>query len=126
VSAILFGVLAFFIDVMFLGASSVVATPVQVLFEYPLAFGVLGFTGMSHKKTPAPALAGVAFSVLFRFLIHYLVGVFVWVTVYQFPPEWGQYLWPAVYNGSFLLVEFTISAILVAALVEAKTLDYGL
>ncbi len=126
VSGAIFGVLALLIDVMFLGASSIIATPVQVIFEYPVAFGVLGLTGVFHKKTVAPAMAGVSISVFVKFLIHYFVGAFVWVTVYQFPPEWGQFLWPAVYNGSFLLVEFIISVVLIAALAKTKTLEYGL
>ena len=126
VSGAIFGVLALLIDVMFLGASSIVATPVQVILEYPVAFGVLGLTGVFHKKTVAPAIAGASISVFVKFLIHYFVGTFVWVTVYQFPPEWGQFLWPAVYNGSFLLLEFIISVVLIAALVKTKTLEYGL
>jgi thiamine transporter len=126
VSAVIFGLLALFIDVTFLGASSVIATPMQVILEYPIAFGVLGLTGLFRKKSATLAVVGVGFSVFIKFLIHYFVGVYVWVNVYQFPPEWGQYLWPAIYNGSFLLVEFIISAVLIFALVKKRTLEYGL
>ncbi|NWG10872.1 energy-coupled thiamine transporter ThiT [Candidatus Bathyarchaeota archaeon] len=126
VSAAIFGILALLIDVTFLGAASVIATPVQVILEYPIAFGVLGLAGIFHKKTVAFAIAGVGISIFIKFVIHYLVGVFVWYYVYAFPPEWGQYLWPAIYNGSFLLVEFIISAILIVILVKRGTLEYAL
>ena len=125
VAGAIFGILALFIDIMFLGAASIIATPLQVFLEYPIAFGVLGLAGIFHKKSVGFAEAGVAISIFIKFLIHYLVGAFIWVNVYQFPPEWGQYLWPLIYNGSFLLVEFVISAILIAILVKRGTLEYA-
>ncbi len=67
---------------------------------------------MFHRNTVTFAVAGAAISVFVKFLIHYFVGVFIWFYVYAFPAEWGQWSWPAVYNGSFLAVEFIISAIL--------------
>ena len=122
----IFGILALFIDIMFLGAANIIASPIQVILEYPIAFGVLGLAGIFHKKTVGFAEAGVALSIFIKFLIHYLVGAFIWVYVYEFPPEWGQFLWPAIYNGSFLLVEYVISAVLIAILVKRGTLEYAL
>lgn len=121
-----FGVLALLIDIMFLGASSIIASPVQAILEYPVAFGILGLTGMFHRNTVTFAVAGAAISVFVKFLIHYFVGVFIWFYVYAFPAEWGQWLWPAVYNGSFLAVEFIISAIFLIILVKRGTLEYAL
>ncbi|MCS7338184.1 MAG: energy-coupled thiamine transporter ThiT, partial [Verrucomicrobiae bacterium] len=119
VAGALFGILALFIDIMLVGAANIIATPVQVFLEYPVAFGVLGLAGLFHKRQSVTfAIAGVAISIFVKFLIHYLVGAFIWVAIYAFPPEWGQFLWPAIYNGSFLLVEFIISAIIMAILVE--------
>jgi thiamine transporter len=126
VAGAIFGVLALFIDVLLLGASAVIATPLQAVFEYPVAFGLIGLTGMFHKKTVRFAIAGAAVSVFLRFLVHYFAGVFVWFYVYAFPAGYGQYVWPAVYNGSFLSVEFIISAIILAVLVRRGTLEYRL
>lgn len=127
VAGALFGVLALFIDIILVGAANIIATPVQVFLEYPVAFAVLGLTGLFHKRQSVGfAIAGVALSIFVKFMIHYLVGAFIWVTVYAFPPEWGQFLWPAIYNGSFLLVEFIISAIIMAVLVKRGTLKYAL
>jgi thiamine transporter len=98
----------------------------QAILEYPIAFAFLGLAGIFRKDSASYALAGLGIAVFIKFSVHYLVGVFVWYNVYSFPPEWGQYLWPAVYNGSFLLVEFIVSAILIAVLVKKGTLKYAI
>lgn len=126
ISGVVFGILALFIDMLLVGVANIIASPVQVILEYPIGFGVLGITGIFHKKTVVFALAGVGFSLFIKFLIHYLVGAFIWVYIYAFPAEWGQFLWPAVYNGSFLMVEFVISSILMVLLVKRETLEYQL
>jgi thiamine transporter len=126
IAGALFGVLALFIDVLFLGAAAIVVTPVQAVLEYPIAFGLIGLTGIFHRRTVNLAIAGAALSVFLRFLVHYFVGVFVWYYVYSFPEGYGQWIWPAVYNGSFLTVEFVISAVLLAVLVKRGTLSYRL
>lgn len=126
ITGIIYGVLALLIDVVLLGSSAVIATPIQAIFEYPLAFGLIGLTGIFHRKTVQFAITGAAISVFLRFLVHYFVGVFVWYYVYAFPEGYGQWIWPAVYNGSFLAVEFIISAVILAVLVRRGTLDYRL
>lgn len=124
IAGAIFGVLALFEDMILLGAASIIATPLQAILEYPIAFGVIGLTGMFHKKSAVFAVTGAGLAVFIRFLIHYFVGVFVWENIYGFPPEYGLWLWPAVYNGSFLSVDFIISAILLFALVKKGTLEY--
>jgi thiamine transporter len=125
IAGVIFGTLALFIDVLSLGASSVIATPLQAVLEYPVASGLLGLTGIFHRKTVNFAIAGAAISVFLKFLVHYFVGAFVWYYVYAFP-AYGQWVYPAIYNGSFLIVEFIISSILLAILVRRGTLDYRL
>ncbi len=126
-AGVVFGILALLIDVMLVGAGNIIVTPIQVFLEYPVAFGVLGLAGLFYKRSSvSSAILGVALGVFVKFLLHYLVGAFIWVSVYDFPPEWGQWLWPAVYNGSFLLVEFIISAVIIAILVKRGTLEYSL
>ena len=124
IAGTIFGILALFIDMLLVGAINIIASPIQVILEYPVAFGILGMAGIFHKKTFGFPVIGVGISIFIKFIIHYLVGAFIWVYVYGFPPEWGQFLWPAVYNGSFLLVEFIISAILIVLLVKRGTLEY--
>jgi thiamine transporter ThiT len=177
ITGVIFGMLALPIDAILLGASSIIATPVQVVLEYPVAFGMIGLTGLFRNKSalsgvptllstilerlfrrivrlvislPLPRsvravfrekfahldiptllstiqmVAGAGFSVFVRFWIHYFVGVFVWSSVYAFPAQYGLWIWPAVYNGSFLAADFAICAILLFALVKRGTLRYGL
>ena len=126
ITGAIFGGIALFEDLILVGAANIIATPLQAALEYPIAFGVIGLTGLFRNKSAVVAVAGAGFSVFIRFLIHYFVGVFVWANVYSFPPEWGLWLWPAVYNGSFLAVEFIICAILLFALVKKGTLQYRL
>jgi len=126
VAGVIFGLLALLIDVLLLGAANIIVSPPQVILEYPVAFGVLGLAGIFHKKTVIYAIAGLGISVFIKFLMHYIAGVIFWFYIYEFPPEWGRYGWPAVYNGSFLLVEFIVSAILIAVLVKKGTLNYAI
>jgi thiamine transporter len=126
IAGAIFGILALLVDIVLVGAAFIIATPLQAILEYPVAFAVLGLAGIFRKESVSYAIAGLGIVVFAKFLVHYLVGVFIWYSVYSFPSEWGQYLWPAVYNGSFLLVEFIISTILIAALVKTGTLKYAL
>jgi len=124
IAGAIFGILAIPIDIALLPYSPI-ATPLQAVLEYPVAFAVLGLAGIFHKKTVAFTIAGVAISVFIKFLVHYFVGVFIWYYVYEFP-AFGQYLYPAVYNGLFLVPEFIISAIIITILVKKRTLEYAL
>jgi thiamine transporter len=122
ISGAIFGLLALFVDILLLGAANIIVTPLQVILEYPIAFGVIGLTGLFRNKSAIVAVAGAGLSVFIRFWIHYFVGVFVWSAVYEF--QYGLWIWPAIYNGSFLAVEFIVSAILLYALVKKGTLQY--
>jgi thiamine transporter len=124
IAGTLFGLLSLPIDIVLLPFSPV-ATPIQAVLEYPVAFAVLGFAGMFHKKTVVFGIAGVAISVFIRFLIHYFVGAFIWYYVYEFP-AFGQFIYPAVYNALFLIPEFIISVIIIAILIKRRTLEYSL
>ncbi len=123
VAGAIFGLLALLIDVMLLPYSPI-TNPVQVILEYPIAFGVLGLTGLFHRKTAPFAVVGAAISVLVKFLLHFTAGLIFWT--YTFPEGWNPVVWSAVYNGSFLLPEFIISAILLYVLVETGALKYRL
>lgn len=123
VAGAIFGAIALLIDVLYLGAAGAIATPIQAVFEYPFAFGLIGLTGIFHRKTVNFALLGAGLAVFLRFLVHYFAGVFVWYYVYAFP-AYGKWIWPAVYNGSFLIVEYVISAVVLTVLIKRGTLDY--
>ncbi len=124
IAGAIFGILALFIDVMLLPYSPI-ANPMQVFLEYPLAFGAVGLAGLFHRKSSIFIMTGLAISVFIKFLLHVIAGYIFWAYIYEFPSEWGM-LWPIIYNGSFLLVEFIISAILIFVLVKKGTLSFAL
>jgi thiamine transporter len=92
--------------------------PFQVFLDYPLAFGLLGLAGI-FKRSP---IAGVAVAISGRFVAHYLSGIIFFA---EFAPEGiNPYLYSALYNGSFLSVEFAISGILIYSLFKRGILEW--
>jgi len=95
-------------------------TLAQVILDYPVAYACLGLAGL-FRKSP---IVGVAVSLTARFLAHFISGV-VFFGVYA-PPELGPYVYSAVYNGSYMLPEFVISAVVIYLLIQRGILEYGI
>lgn len=89
--------------------------PVSLLFDYPVAFAMLGLAGF-FKKTLAGTLQGIFLALSGRFICHVISGVVVFAS---YAPE-GQHplVYSILYNGSYLLPEFIISVILVNILLR--------
>jgi thiamine transporter len=90
--------------------------PVQVLFDYPLAFGVLGLAGF-FRPTVRGAILGTVVAVLARFLCHFASGV-VFFASYA-PEGWNPYLYSAVYNAAYLVPSLAVALIAVVVLLRA-------
>jgi thiamine transporter len=90
--------------------------PVQVLFDYPLAFGVLGLAGF-FRPTFRGAILGTVVAVLARFLCHFASGV-VFFASYA-PEGWNPYLYSAVYNAAYLVPSLAVALIAVVVLLRA-------
>lgn len=80
--------------------------PVQVLLDYPLAFGALGLAGFFRK---APVL-GVVIGIAGRFLCHFVSGVVFFAT--YAPAGMNPALYSAIYNAWYLVPELIISCVL--------------
>ncbi len=91
--------------------------PVQMLLDYPLAFGVLGVAGWSKKQPVIGAAAGI----IGRFIMHFVAGVVYWAPLYA--PELNPYVYSAIYNGSYLVPELVVSGIIVYLLQKSKALN---
>ncbi|MEM2228115.1 MAG: energy-coupled thiamine transporter ThiT [Candidatus Bathyarchaeia archaeon] len=90
--------------------------PVQVILDYPIAFGALGLAGF-FKKRP---LIGVSIGIIGRFISHFISGI---VFFASFAPEgMNPALYSAIYNGSYLIVEFIITVIIIYFLLKRKIL----
>ncbi|MEJ5328073.1 MAG: energy-coupled thiamine transporter ThiT [Candidatus Bathyarchaeia archaeon] len=91
--------------------------PVQMLLDYPLAFGILGVAGWTKKQPVLGAAAGI----IGRFIMHFVAGVVYWAPLYA--PELNPYVYSAVYNGSYLVPELVVSGIIVYLLQKSKALS---
>ena len=91
-----------------------VINPVQGLLDYPLAFAALGLAGL-FRKYP---LIGVSVGIAGRFIFSFLSGIFFFTS-----PTLEGALASASYNGTYLIGEFTISAIVIYLLVKRKLID---
>ena len=90
--------------------------PLQVLLDYPLAFGVLGLAGL-FMPTVRGAIVGATVAVLARFACHFLSGV-VFFASYA-PDGWNPFLYSAAYNAAYLLPSLGIVLVVVVVLLKA-------
>jgi thiamine transporter len=85
-----------------------VYNPVQFILDYPLPFALLGVSGF-FKKWP---IAGVGVGISLRFVCHFLSGALYFCgympTYYKSCPVYS-----VVYNASYLIPEFAISALMI-------------
>ncbi len=101
---------------------SVPALVACFVFDYILAFTVLGFAGLFRKKGTAGILGGVALALLLRYVCHIISGgtVFaVWL-----PEEWSNpWIYAAAYNGAFMLPELILTCIAAFALSKVPAIS---
>ena len=90
--------------------------PVQVLLDYPLAFGVLGLAGF-FRPTVRGAILGAVVAVLARFLCHFVSGV-VFFASYA-PEGWNPFVYSAAYNLAYLIPSLIIALVVVVVLLRA-------
>jgi thiamine transporter len=108
---------------------SQIYTPIQGIIDYLVAFTVVGFAGIfaaqvkqgvhNHQKGMwvTFAILGVFIGSLLRFLSHFYTGI---VFFGEYAPE-GQpvALYSFVYNGTYMLPSFILSAIIVILVISA-------
>jgi len=90
--------------------------PLQILLDYPLAFGCLGLAGF-FRKYP---IVGVIVAVTGRFVMHLISGA---VFFANFAPEGlNPWIYSALYNGSYMLPELVISVFFIYLLQKSNVL----
>jgi thiamine transporter len=95
-----------------------VVHPLQLLLDYPLAFGALGLAGL-FKPTTRGAILGTTVAVLARFSSHFLSGVIFFAS--YAPEGWNPFLYSAAYNAAYLAPSLGIAIVVVIVLL--KVLD---
>ena len=109
-SAVLYGIVQFAIDPYFFH-------PVQVLLDYPIAFGLLGLAGLFQKRF----YIGVTLGIGGRFFAHFFSGVIFFAS--YAPKEMSPVVYSAIYNGGYLSVELMLSVYTIYLLRASKVLD---
>ena len=91
--------------------------PLQVIIDYPLAFGCLGLAGFFKKRI----LVGVSVSVTGRFVIHLISGAIFFAS--YAPEGMNPWVYSALYNGSYMLPEMVISLAIIYLLKKSNVLN---
>lgn len=103
--------------------------PVQFILDYPVAFTVLGFSGLFYTQARAAlkrdntkhfvgfVIAGVTLGIFLRFLSHYFAGVVFFGSSIEGMNAW---VFSLLYNGSYLLPSLIINIIAVSFLFSKR------
>ena len=80
-----------------------------IVFDYLIAFTVIGFSGIFRAHGRRGVISGTVFAIVLRFLSHLLSGVLLasaWL-----PDSWDNpFLYSVCYNGAFMLPELIFTA----------------
>ena len=91
--------------------------PLQVLLDYPLAYGALGVAGLFRKLPVIGVLLGIAG----RFISHFISGLVFFAT--YAPAGMNPALYSAIYNASYLVPELFVSVVVMFVLQQRKILQ---
>ena len=95
-------------------ADSVLTAVLIILFDYLVAFGVIGLAGLFRgrlKDERVGLVMGIAVTFLLRFACHFITGVWIWEILWPNELGWAAPVWSLAYNGSYMLPEIIISAL---------------
>ncbi len=95
-------------------ASTVLMAIGVVIFDYLLAFTVLGFSGVFGNSREGVAI-GIAVTFFLRFLCHYITGVWIWggwmPEEFMGLPMTSPWLYSFLYNGWYMMAETILTEI---------------
>lgn len=94
-----------------------------LVFDYIIAYGVLGLSGLFRLKGVSGMCAGIGIACVLRFISHFISGAIVFAV--WCPEGWNVYLYSVVYNGSYMLPELvltTVGAVLLFRMQSVKKL----
>jgi thiamine transporter len=105
-------------------APTAISAAVIVLFDYILAYGVIGlaavFNGAINNRRKS-IVVGIIFTFSLRFLCHFISGLVVWEVILPNELGWAPAVWSLAYNGSYMLPEIIITC--AAAMLLYKPLE---
>ncbi len=107
ISGLIYGILIFLQEPF-------VLTPLQFCFDYLLAFAALGLSGVFREKKNG-LIKGYILGVLMRGAFHVIGGYLFWMSF--IPDNFPQaitFLYPIVYNYSYILIEGAMTVIVLS------------
>lgn len=100
-----------------------VISPIQMVLDYPLAYGMLGLTGLfSKKESYSNFLMGYGVSVFARFICSCVSGV-VFFGSYA-PAGMNPLVYSIVYNGSFMGAEMILTLVVLCIPAIKKVITF--
>lgn len=108
-------------------ADSTLTAVLIVLFDYILAFTVVGFSAMFKGRLGRPRLElalGIVVTLSLRFVCHFISGVIIWEVLWPNELGWAPPVWSLAYNGSFMLPEIVITAVVAVLLYSSPLKSY--
>lgn len=85
-----------------------------ILLDYVLAFSVIGLSACFNrffKDRRVAIVVGIVVTFFARFVCHFLSGVLIWEAIWPNSEGWSSIVWSLAYNGSYMLPEMLITAI---------------
>ena len=101
--------------------------PMQVLLDYPIAFGAIGIAGFSRKlrflkgNMIAEFVVGVTVAVILRYVAHVISGYFVFSSWNWAPEKWSALEYSLIYNV-FAFADLGILLVVGVLALSTKTL----
>ena len=96
-----------------------------VMLDYVVAYTVLGLSGGFNKvfpkrEAPTAVMVGTAVTFFLRFVCHFITGGWIWKEwmpeTFMNLPMTNPWVYSALYNGWYMLVELLLSEIVIALL----------
>lgn len=87
--------------------------PISILFDYIVAFGVLGFAGLL-KGSINKSVISIFIAISLRYICHVISGVVVFAS--YAPETMSPIVYSLMYNSQYLIPEFIISAFIISLL----------
>lgn len=95
--------------------------PVQVLLDYPMAFGALALGGILRNRKKIGLIAGYLIGVLCRYIVAVLSGV-IFFSAYA-PESFNGLTWSLWYNLTYLGVEAAMTVVVLLVPTVRNTLE---
>ena len=101
----------------------------QQIYDYILAFTVLGLAGILRKKQFWGNVIGTVTVCLLRFLIHFAAGIVLWANLDEFVAFGESFvnrpvLYSLLYNGSYMLPETVLTVAVAIVLFQVPQIKH--